>query len=607
MKALNKRYLIGLISVVLFLTACPGPEEVKPANKIPVAQDQAVNVKAGEVVVITLVATDEDTDDTLAYGIVTVPTKGGGVLNGNKVTYTANADASGEDSFTFKANDGTADSNTAKVTINITAVVVEPGDSASATDDSYDAIVNTSLEVASTASGNAATTNAVKLLDNDGEEAGTSAPATTTAVAETKATTEGGTVTIAADGGFIYTPAAGFTGADTFTYTIADATVAPTKTEATVTVTVAAVGTSAKVWYVKGGATAGTGTAAAPFGSLTEAATASAAGDTIVLLAGELTAAAGENAVVLKDDQTLLGQKAALSLNGTEVLAASTTASQITADALTAATVVLANNTTVKGLTIARAANADIAEDLSAIAGSDLLTGTLTLEDLVITEPSGHGIFLDDQDLCPVANAECTERKSATAPTDTVARFDISITNVVISSPANTAIYIWDADETTLDTVTVTTPFAGAAGGTGNDRVIQISSEHIATVSVINSSVTTTRRNAKAFYFWSNDAFGRTTAAAAVMTVTLADNDANFTLVPGATGNDQLMGDPPVAGSDGKVDGTVAYQAATFGAGSSIVFTAGSASDACNADSGTDASPLPVITNPANQATCPVP
>jgi hypothetical protein len=47
-------------------------------------------------------------------------------------------------------------------------------------------------------------------------------------------TAQGGSVTLAADGTFTYTPAAGFSGSDTFTYTVSD----PTGRTATGTVTI---------------------------------------------------------------------------------------------------------------------------------------------------------------------------------------------------------------------------------------------------------------------------------------------------------------------------------------------------------------------------------
>ena len=70
---------------------------------------------------ITLTATDVD-GATLTYAIVDAPAHG--TLSGTApaLTYTPAANYNGPDSFTFKANDGTADSNVATVSITVTAV-----------------------------------------------------------------------------------------------------------------------------------------------------------------------------------------------------------------------------------------------------------------------------------------------------------------------------------------------------------------------------------------------------------------------------------------------------------------------------------------------------
>ena len=56
----------------------------------------------------------------MTYSIVDQPTNGTAELDGNVVTYTATSETETSDSFTFKVNDGTVDSDAATVTINIT-------------------------------------------------------------------------------------------------------------------------------------------------------------------------------------------------------------------------------------------------------------------------------------------------------------------------------------------------------------------------------------------------------------------------------------------------------------------------------------------------------
>src|SRR5439155_791030 len=70
---------------------------------------------------ITLTATDAE-GSTLTYTIVTGPAHG--TLSGTApaLTYTPVPNYNGPDSFTFKANDGTLDSNVATVTITVASV-----------------------------------------------------------------------------------------------------------------------------------------------------------------------------------------------------------------------------------------------------------------------------------------------------------------------------------------------------------------------------------------------------------------------------------------------------------------------------------------------------
>jgi hypothetical protein len=91
---------------------------VTAVNDPPVADDQAVTTAEDTSVAITLTASDAD-GDPLTYSIVTPPANG--TLSGTapNLTYAPNANYNGTDSFTYTANDGTADSNMATVTITV--------------------------------------------------------------------------------------------------------------------------------------------------------------------------------------------------------------------------------------------------------------------------------------------------------------------------------------------------------------------------------------------------------------------------------------------------------------------------------------------------------
>ncbi len=92
-------------------------------NRPPVANGQTVNVGANATRSITLAATDAD-NDPLKFTIATQPS--GGKLSGAtpNLVYTPGGAFSGVDRFTFKVNDGFADSNTATVTINVAPVII---------------------------------------------------------------------------------------------------------------------------------------------------------------------------------------------------------------------------------------------------------------------------------------------------------------------------------------------------------------------------------------------------------------------------------------------------------------------------------------------------
>ncbi len=91
------------------------------ANSAPTATGQTVTMAEDQPVIITLTATDPD-GDALAYTLTTLPTHGTVSGEAPALLYTPFANFNGSDSFAFHVNDGTVDSNTATVTLNVTAV-----------------------------------------------------------------------------------------------------------------------------------------------------------------------------------------------------------------------------------------------------------------------------------------------------------------------------------------------------------------------------------------------------------------------------------------------------------------------------------------------------
>ncbi len=135
----NTRWLDGdLDDVRLYNRALSAVEILAlaaPGNSAPVAQAGALSTPINTVGNGTLVATDADSDP-LTYSTVTTGTKGTAVVTNASTgayTYTPMAGQTGADSFTFRAYDGTAYSNTATVSVTITdpsadVVMVGAGD-----------------------------------------------------------------------------------------------------------------------------------------------------------------------------------------------------------------------------------------------------------------------------------------------------------------------------------------------------------------------------------------------------------------------------------------------------------------------------------------------
>jgi VCBS repeat-containing protein len=193
---------------------------VNAANDAPTAADDAFSTDEDTDLVIAapgVLGNDTDPEgDALTAVIGTGPTNGTVTMNADgSFTYTPNADFSGTDTFTYKANDGAADSPEATVTITVNAA----NDAPTAADDAFSTDENTELVIA-----------APGVLGNDTDPEGDAL----TAVIGTGPTN--GTVTMNADGSFTYTPNAGFSGTDTFTYKANDGTA--DSAEATVTITV---------------------------------------------------------------------------------------------------------------------------------------------------------------------------------------------------------------------------------------------------------------------------------------------------------------------------------------------------------------------------------
>jgi VCBS repeat-containing protein len=196
---------------------------VSSVNDAPEAADDSATTDEDAAVTIPVLANDTDVDgDALRPVIVTGPSHGTLTVNTDgTVRYTPNANYNGTDSFTYKANDGSADSNVATVTLAVRSV----NDAPAAANDSY-----------STGAGVPLTVPAAGVLANDTDADGDALSAVLVGGPAN------GTLTLNPNGSFTYTPAAGFAGTDTFTYKANDGSA--DSNVATVTVQVAPAGST---------------------------------------------------------------------------------------------------------------------------------------------------------------------------------------------------------------------------------------------------------------------------------------------------------------------------------------------------------------------------
>jgi VCBS repeat-containing protein len=127
-----------------------------------------------------------------------------GTLNLNSdgsFTYMPALNYNGPDSFSYKANNGASDSNVTTVTMTVNPL----NDPPVALNDAYIVTINNTFNAA-----------APGVLGNDAD------PDNTTLTANLVTDVQHGTLTLNTNGSFTYTPAAGFVGTDTFTYTAGD-------------------------------------------------------------------------------------------------------------------------------------------------------------------------------------------------------------------------------------------------------------------------------------------------------------------------------------------------------------------------------------------------
>lgn len=181
-------------------------------NNPPVAANDSYSVAAGGTLSVAspgVLANDTDPDgDPITAVPVTGPAHGVLTLSANgSFTYVPSAGYSGSDSFSYRATDGYLSSNTAVVSLTVTAPVNTPP---VAGNDAFTAPLRKTTSY---------TAQIFNVLANDRDPDGTLDVASVTLVGSTSA---GGAVSVNANGTVSYTPKQKFTGVETFKYQVKD-------------------------------------------------------------------------------------------------------------------------------------------------------------------------------------------------------------------------------------------------------------------------------------------------------------------------------------------------------------------------------------------------
>ncbi|MBM4859834.1 tandem-95 repeat protein [Vibrio parahaemolyticus] len=179
--------------------------EVIAVNDPPLANDDTIALDEDTVVVIMVLDNDSDVDNNLDSSSVSI-TSGPSlgvveVLNDGSIQYTPNPNANGSDTFTYQVCDTDGVCDTAIVSVLVTPV----NDAPIAVNDVYSILEDEPLVVSTPG-----------ILMNDSDVDGDALTAILLSGPDN------GTLSLSADGAFVYTPDVNFFGLDSFTYNVCD-------------------------------------------------------------------------------------------------------------------------------------------------------------------------------------------------------------------------------------------------------------------------------------------------------------------------------------------------------------------------------------------------
>ena len=405
--------------------------EVTDVNEAPVITSDGggatanVNVPENTTAVTTGTATDEDLPaqtltwtitggaDALLFGITP-----GGILTFNAAPDFENPTDSGGDNVydvEVTVTDNGAPNLSDVQAIAVTVTDLDP--ESTAVDDTYAGIIgNVGLDVPAA--------NGLLSNDSGGPAAVTEVNGNAGLVGNAAATTGGGTVTVQANGSFLYEPSAGSLAADSFTYELDNATTA------TVNLTF---GTDL-IWFidVTPSGAGNAGTLSDPFNSITGYDGVAVAGDSVFIAQGSYTGPLNldNNTIVIGEGAS--GVTAAL-LGVTEPTDSRTLPSVGgTAPVITSAAngINLAQNNTIRGLDIGNTTGTGI---------SGTSVGTATVSDVSITG-TGAGVNITTGTLA--MSFDEISSSNAAGITLSGVNGDFDVTTGTIDSGASTAVSI---------------------------------------------------------------------------------------------------------------------------------------------------------------------
>lgn len=177
---------------------------VTASNQGPVANDDSATTPQDSPITINVANNDTDPNGNLGLDTVAVlssPANGSAsAAGGGQITYTPNTGFVGTDTFTYQICDTDGACDTATVNVNVTVVNQPPV----ANDENVSTLQDTAITI--------------NVLANDNDPDGNLDPSTVTITNNPG----NGTTSIEGDNQVIYTPNAGFTGNDAFSYQVCD-------------------------------------------------------------------------------------------------------------------------------------------------------------------------------------------------------------------------------------------------------------------------------------------------------------------------------------------------------------------------------------------------